>query len=90
VACAQIFAGDMAGAFQGRDLGRFRDVAALTMFADYRVPVVLRGLGLLRYSDALAAHVRAARRRRESPHSWLPVHNVHVISTCTPETFTSC
>eukprot|EP00887_Chlorella_sp_A99_P005463 scaffold1.g5463.t1 len=36
---AQIFAADLFGAFSGAGLGQFSDVARLTMFADYRVPV---------------------------------------------------
>jgi hypothetical protein len=50
---AQIFVGDVYGAFGGKGLGCFSDVAQLTMFADYRVPVVLRLMGLLRYSTEL-------------------------------------
>jgi hypothetical protein len=42
-------------------LGALRDVGALTAFADYRVPVVLRTLGVLRYSRALAAAVEEGR-----------------------------
>ena len=33
---AQIFAGDLWGAFQGQGLGAFHDIDQLTMFADYR------------------------------------------------------
>lgn len=54
---AQIFAADIYGAFDGRGLGKFKDIAELTMFADYRVPVVLRKLGVLRYSRELAEMV---------------------------------
>ncbi|GFR50471.1 hypothetical protein Agub_g12522, partial [Astrephomene gubernaculifera] len=50
---AQIFVGDVYGAFEGRGLGAFRDIDQLTMFADYRVPVVLRTLGILSYSRQL-------------------------------------
>lgn len=57
---AQIFVGDMWGAFGGLGLGAFHDIGRLTTFADYRVPVVLRQLGALRYSPALAAKVRSA------------------------------
>jgi hypothetical protein len=57
---AQILAGDLAGALEGSPLGRFRDLHQLTAFADYKVPQVLRQLGILRYSDELAA--RIARR----------------------------
>jgi hypothetical protein len=54
---AQIFVGDLHGAFGGEGLGSFADIGSLTMFADYRVPVVLRQLGMLRYTPALAAKV---------------------------------
>ena len=42
---------------QGRGLGAFHDIDRLTMFADYRVPVVLRQLGILEYSPELAFKV---------------------------------
>lgn len=51
---AQIFVGDVYGAFGGQGLGHFTDIDQLTMFADYRVPVVLRELGVLQYSTELA------------------------------------
>ncbi|CAL5226824.1 g9687 [Coccomyxa viridis] len=54
---AQIFAGDVWGAFQGQGLGNFHDIGRLTMFADYRVPVLLRQLGILQYSSELASRV---------------------------------
>jgi hypothetical protein len=57
---AQIFVGDVWGAFQGEGVGRFDDITtSLTMFADYRVPVVLRELGILKYSEELANDIRA-------------------------------
>lgn len=39
---------------QGQGLGKFDDISELTMFADYRVPVVLRQMGILVYSAQLA------------------------------------
>ena len=54
---AQIFCGDLHGAFCGAGPGAFKDMDKLTMFADYRVPVVLRQLGILRYSPQLAGCV---------------------------------
>ncbi|EFJ39686.1 hypothetical protein VOLCADRAFT_120119 [Volvox carteri f. nagariensis] len=54
---AQIFVGDVYGAFGGEGLGAFCDIDQLTMFADYRVPVVLRNMGILSYSEELAAKV---------------------------------
>ena len=43
---------------QGKGLGDFHDIDRLTMFADYRVPVVLRELGVLKYSKELDAKVQ--------------------------------
>ncbi len=61
---AQILASDLAGAFRGRDLGAFDDLSSLTAFADYKVPQVLRGLGILAYAPDLARVVDA---REEIP-----------------------
>eukprot|EP00198_Chlamydomonas_reinhardtii_P003090 XP_001692426.1 predicted protein [Chlamydomonas reinhardtii] len=57
---AQIFVGDVYGAFRGQGLGMFW----LTMFADYRVPVVLRTMGVLRYSQQLEDKIQ---RREQIP-----------------------
>jgi hypothetical protein len=57
---AQILISDLAGAFEGQSYGAFHDFGSLTAFADYKVPQVLRQLGILRYEDDLAA--RIARR----------------------------
>ncbi len=54
---AQILVADLAGAFDGKGLGTFNDLDALTAFADYKVPQVLRGLGLLVYDPDLAARI---------------------------------
>ena len=52
---AQIFCGDLYGAFQGQSpYGLFHDIDQLTMFADYRVPAVLREMGVLQYSIPLS------------------------------------
>jgi hypothetical protein len=61
---AQIAAGDLYGALAGQGLGAFHDIAALTAFADYKVPQVLRRLGLLIYDAHLA---RLIDRRTELP-----------------------
>lgn len=60
---AQIFVADLWGAF-GRPTGEdhpyhFRDIEAITMFADYRVPQILRHVGILTYSPQLAEKVDA-------------------------------
>jgi hypothetical protein len=54
---AQIFAADLYGAFKGRGWGRFADMDKLTAFADYKLPQVLRHLGILRYDEHLAGKV---------------------------------
>ena len=54
---AQIFAADVYGAFDGKDWGSFSDIDRLTAFADYKLPQVLRHLGIFHYADALAQKV---------------------------------
>jgi len=54
---AQIFAADLYGAFQGKGWGSFIDTDKLTAFADYKLPQVLRYLGILRYIQPLAEKV---------------------------------
>ena len=63
---AQILAAEVWGCFQGQGLGRFDDIAELTMFADYRcdvgcdaiahahsVPQILEFLGAIQYTAPL-------------------------------------
>jgi len=50
---AQIFAADLYGAFGGKDWGYFKDIDTLTAFADYKLPQVLRHVGILRYERDL-------------------------------------
>lgn len=57
---AQIFVADVYGAFQGCGFGKFNDIGALTMFADYRIPVILCKLGILQLSGKLALKVCTA------------------------------
>jgi hypothetical protein len=54
---AQILVADLAGTFDGEGPGAFRDLAGLTAFADYKVPQVLRQLGILHYDASLAARL---------------------------------
>jgi len=54
---AQIFAADLYGTFDGKDRGGFIDMDKLTAFADYKLPQVLRHLGILRYARALTQKV---------------------------------
>jgi hypothetical protein len=54
---AQLFAADLYGAFRGEDWGRFKDIEELTAFADYKLPQVLRHLGIFQYTSDLARNV---------------------------------
>lgn len=54
---AQITVVDLYGSFGGRGLGEFKDIGNLTAFADYKIPQVLRALGVLQYCPSLAAKV---------------------------------
>jgi hypothetical protein len=54
---AQIFVADLYGAFNGKDWGSFKDIDKLTAFADYKLPQVLRHLGIFDYTQALAQKV---------------------------------
>jgi hypothetical protein len=54
---AQIFAADLHSAFGGTKLGRFTDMDELTAFADYKLPQVLRHLGVLSYGQDLSNRV---------------------------------
>ena len=70
---AQILVGDIWGAHSGLGLGTFPDISALTMFADYRVPQILRHYGVLVYSDSLS---RLVDNREEIP--WGSPHEVEI------------
>jgi hypothetical protein len=54
---AQICVADLFGAFGGNRWGAFTDLDKLTIFADYKLPQVLRHYGVLEYDPRLAARV---------------------------------
>ncbi len=54
---AQIFAADLYGAFGGSGWGRLKDMESLTCFADYKLPQILRHVGILSYAPPLAKKV---------------------------------
>lgn len=54
---AQILVSDLAGAFAESSDLVLGDREQLTAFADYKVPQVLRHLGMLRYADSLATTI---------------------------------
>jgi hypothetical protein len=54
---AQILASDLYGAFNGTGWGHFIDVDKLTAFADYKIPQVLRHIGVLCYAPDLTQKV---------------------------------
>ncbi len=51
---AQICVSDLYGAFGGKRWGAFTDLDTLTIFADYKLPQVLRHFGVLAYAPELA------------------------------------
>lgn len=54
---AQICVADLHSAFAGQSWGTFTDLDQLTIFADYKLPQVLRHYGALIYAPDLAARV---------------------------------
>lgn len=54
---AQIFVGDVFGAYNGQGLGKFDKLDHLTCFADYRLPQLLFALGILCYDEDLTQRV---------------------------------
>ncbi|KAL2195951.1 hypothetical protein P885DRAFT_78878 [Corynascus similis CBS 632.67] len=66
---AQILVADLWACFEGEDYGEFRDIDKITMFADYRVPQILRTLGCISYSPPLET---AIQRKQNLPQggSW--------------------
>jgi hypothetical protein len=54
---AQLLALDLWSTFRGTSWGNFVDIYELTAFADYKLPQVLRHLGIIFYTPELAAHV---------------------------------
>ncbi len=56
---AQIFAFDVFTAFGGDKWGKFDDIGLLTAFADYKLPQVLRELGIISYHSGLATRIDA-------------------------------
>ncbi|MCE5244720.1 MAG: queuosine salvage family protein [Syntrophobacteraceae bacterium] len=54
---AQIFVADLHAAFAGSRWGHFDDIDRLTAFADYKLPQVLREMGILSYHPDLASAI---------------------------------
>lgn len=54
---AQILAADLFGSFRGKKWGGFSDMELLTAFPDYKLPQVLRHLGIFQYSEELARQI---------------------------------
>ncbi|MBI4043472.1 MAG: hypothetical protein HY393_01540 [Candidatus Diapherotrites archaeon] len=56
---AQLFIGDVYQAFSEEKWGRLKNIHTLTACADYKIPQVLRQLGILEYSEELTKKVDA-------------------------------
>lgn len=55
---AQILAGDIWGALQGKGLGNFNDLEYLTAFADYKIPQLLYYWKVLEYAPSLERKIK--------------------------------
>ncbi|GAB5370220.1 hypothetical protein AAMO2058_001473800 [Amorphochlora amoebiformis] len=60
---AQIFVGDVFGAFQGKGLGELCGIEKLTCFADYRVPQLLNSLGIIKYTPSMSKRIHHSREQ---------------------------
>ncbi|HEY3110755.1 MAG TPA: queuosine salvage family protein [Chloroflexota bacterium] len=54
---AQILAADLHGAFRGESFGHFGDLDQLSAFADYKLPQILRHMGILVYIPSLVQKI---------------------------------
>ena len=54
---AQICVADISSAFAGKQWGAFTDLHKLTIFADYKLPQILRHYGILAYHPTLAMRI---------------------------------
>jgi len=66
---AQIVVADLWACFDGANYGEFYDIDKITMFADYRIPQILKSLGCLQYSPPLEHTIRQ-KKAIESGHTW--------------------
>ncbi|PUU75849.1 hypothetical protein B9Z19DRAFT_1195180 [Tuber borchii] len=66
---AQILIADIWACFNSTSYGSFHDISSVTMFADYRVPVILNTMGCIMYAPKLEGHIRA-HKPIPSGHSW--------------------
>jgi hypothetical protein len=55
---AQIFASDLYYSMQGQAFGKFRNMDALTIFSDYKLPQLLEAEGVLRYTEELKTKIK--------------------------------
>jgi len=51
---AQILIGDLYCAFNGKKWGNLKNLDKITVFADYKIPQILRGYKILEYTESLA------------------------------------
>ena len=54
---AQLLVSDLYGAYQGQGWGKFDDLDELTVFADYKLPQILRHMGMITYIESMAEKV---------------------------------
>lgn len=66
---AQILVADIWACFNNKSYGHFTDINSITMFADYRVPVILHTLSCITYSPPLTSHIHH-KKHLPSGHTW--------------------
>ncbi|MGV8073247.1 MAG: queuosine salvage family protein [Syntrophobacteraceae bacterium] len=77
---AQIFVSDLCHAFAGERWGCFHDIQELTAFADYKLPQVLRALGLISYSAELAEKIDSRKKLKSGCEEEIEIRAITILA----------
>jgi len=66
--------------WKGTQAGEFRDINEMTASADYKIPQVLRRLGILEYSDSLADSIDGKRRMDAGSREELEIRTATILA----------
>lgn len=78
---AQIVVADIAGAFNGKGFGNFKSLAGLTVFADYKLPQILRAWEVLKYKKDLARRVDAGEELEKDSEEEVEIRSATIWSS---------